>query len=99
MSKYNATNRLSLAWFKGCVTDEDKKNREALVRNSVAISDLLLAVLHDKYMTIERKGFKEEDYATAGWPTLHAFRNGKMAAFEEIAELFNHLTKEYKTND
>ena len=88
------SDKLSIAWYRDCVTPDQKKEREELVRNSVRFSELLLAILSDKYHTIEKKGFKEEDYATAGWVHLQAFRNGKLANLDEIAELFQHLTKD-----
>lgn len=88
--------KLSLVWYKNCITPEQKKSREELVRNSVQLSVLLLSILEDKYEFVEKKGFKEEDYANNGWQTLQAFRNGKMAAYAEIAEMFQHLTKEVK---
>lgn len=85
------SNNIALPWLKGVTTPDQKKEREELIRNSVRISELLLSILADKYSMIEKKGFKEEDYSTAGWQTLQAFRNGKMAALEEIAELFQHI--------
>lgn len=82
---------LAIAWYKGCTTPKEKAEREALVRNSVAFSNLLLSILADKFDLVEKKGYKEEDYASTGWMTLQAFRNGKLAQLNEIGELFNHL--------
>ena len=83
--------KLAAVWFKGCITPEEKEARETLIRNSTAFSTLLLQVLQDKYDTIERKGFKEDDYADSGWTFLQAFRNGKLAEIDEIASLFSFL--------
>ena len=78
---------LPLVWFTGCSTKEQKEARENLVRNSTQVFDILLQILRDKAEIIERKGLREEDYAEAGWTTLSAFRNGKLADLYEIADL------------
>lgn len=73
------------------VNQEEKEARDLLVRNSTQLGVLLLGILERKYNAIERRGFREEDYASGGWENLQAFRNGKLAALDEIADLFNHL--------
>ena len=80
-------NGLAVAWFKGLKTPEEKKAREEFVRNNILFAELLLSILSDRYQMVEKKGFKEEDYAQAGWQTLQAFRNGKLSELTEIAEL------------
>jgi hypothetical protein len=83
--------KLPLEWYTGCTTDEEKKAREILVRNSVQFSTLLMQILARKADGIERKGMNEEDYADTSWMTLQAFRNGKLAQLTELAELFKFL--------
>lgn len=85
---------LPVAWLKGCKTPEDKKQREELIRNSVQFATLFLSLLQDRFETIERKGFREEDYGESNWVFLQAFRNGKMAELTELADLFSYLRKE-----
>jgi hypothetical protein len=82
---------LPIAWYKGCRTDEEKRNREEFIRNSTQICSLFLSILQDRYELVERRGFKEEDYAEAGWVTLQAFRNGKLAELNDLGELFSFL--------
>lgn len=82
---------LPAAWLKGCTTPEEKKERETLVRNNIAFAGLFLSILRDRYETIDRKGFREEDYGDSNWVFLQAFRNGKLAELTELAELFSYL--------
>ncbi len=84
-------NGLAVAWFKGLKTPEEKKAREEFIRNNILFAELLLSILSDRYQMIEKKGFKEEDYAQSGWQTLQAFRNGKLAELTDIAELLNFI--------
>lgn len=85
--------KLPFAWYTGCKTQEEKEAREALVRNSTAFASILLKILSEKYETVDRKGLKEEDYADSNWVFAQAFRNGKLAALTETAELFNFIGK------
>lgn len=84
---------LPLAWVSDCKTREEKEARESLIRNSTAFATVLLRILSDQYETIEKKGLKESDYEDSNWVFLQAFRNGKLAALTELAELFNYLGK------
>lgn len=79
---------LPIEWYRGCTTPDQKKDREDHIRNSTYILGLVLRILQEKYAAIDRKGFKEEDYAESGWVTLQAFRNGKLAQLDELGELF-----------
>lgn len=85
--------KLPIAWYTGCKTPEEKQERENLVRNSVAFATLLLRIFGEKYETIEKKGLREEDYEDDNWVFKQAFRNGKLAALTELAEMFNYLGK------
>lgn len=82
---------LPIAWYTGCRTPEEKKEREEHIRNSTFLLGLFYKILQEKYTLIERKGFKEEDYAESGWVTLQAFRNGKLAQLDELGDLFAFL--------
>ena len=84
--------KLAIDWYKGCNTEEEKRSRENLIRNSVQFSEVLLRILADRFTQVERKGLREEDYESAGWMTLQAYRNGRMAELQSLAELFTHLT-------
>lgn len=85
---------LPAAWLRGCTTSEEKKERENLVRNNIAFASLFLEILHDKFNTIERKGFRDEEYEDSNWVFKQAFQNGKLAQLTELAELFSYLRKE-----
>lgn len=85
---------LPAAWLKGCKNPEEKKKREELIRNSVQFASLFLSILQDRFETIERKGFREDDYEDSNWVFLQAFRNGKLAELTELADLFSYLRKE-----
>ena len=80
-------------WIIDCKTQKERDDREAVVKNSIRFSEILLQILAKRHDAIERKGLREEDYKEAGWMTLQAFRNGKLAALEEIADLFVHLER------
>lgn len=84
---------LPIAWYTGCRTQEEKQEREALVRNSTAFAAVLLRILSEHYETIEKKGLRESDYEDTNWVFKQAFRNGKLAALTELAEMFNYLGK------
>lgn len=76
---------------------KDEKEREAfkqVLKGSNLLKDRLLRILADKYDLIEKRGFREEDYAEAGWETLQAFRNGRLATLKEVADLFDFTERE-----
>ena len=87
------TRGLPIAWVSDCKTREEKEARENLIRNSTAFAQVLLRILSEQYDTVEKKGLKESDYEDSNWVFLQAFRNGKLAALTEIAEMFNYLGK------
>lgn len=93
MDRSTDSRRLPHPWYRGCKTEEEKAQRELLVRNSTAFATLLLGMLEDRYNAIDRKGFREEDYGDSNWVFLQAFRNGKLAELTEISDLFNYLQK------
>ena len=85
--------KLPIEWYRGCTTPEEKEARDFLVRNNTLLFTLFLSILRAKAETIEKKGYKEEDYEDSNWVFLQAFRNGKMAQLDEIAELFSFMTR------
>lgn len=78
---------MQVALFKGCTTQEEKDKRRQMVKSSRDFIILLISILKDRHEVIERKGRKEEDYQSDSWVFLQAFRNGKVAELEEIADL------------
>lgn len=69
---------------------KQKKDFEIILRNNTQLVTRLLKILSDKEDLIERLGAKEEDYTQPELLARMAFRNGKLAALKEIADLFNY---------
>lgn len=85
---------MQIDWTKHLKEEKDKESFRQILKNSSQLTDRLLRILSDRFNDIERRGMKEEDYATAGWETLQAFRNGKLATYKEVADLFDFSEKE-----
>jgi hypothetical protein len=80
---------LKLVWFKNLSKEEDKEKFKETLKRPSQERQRLLEILSEWYDLVERRGFREEDYSTAGWETLQAFRNGKLAMIREIVELYS----------
>jgi hypothetical protein len=80
---------MQTVWTQKLKTDKEREEFKQVLKNSTLLTNRLLQILDEKFETIERRGFKEEDYAEAGWVTLQAFRNGKLAMLKEVADLFD----------
>ena len=91
MEEERATEGVPAVWFKGLTEQKDKDTLAYNLKHTKATFRLLLSIVKDKYDLVERKGLKEEDYNQEGWDRAQAFRNGKLAAFLEIADLFRFL--------
>ena len=76
-------------WTQHLKTEEEKESFRQALKNSSLLRDRLLRILSDRFDSVERKGFREEDYAEAGWETLQAFRNGRLSTYKEVADLFD----------
>lgn len=83
--------QFAAVWFQDCKTQKEKEDRRQLLASSRSFINVLGRILLTRLETVERKGFREEDYADAGWVTLQAFRNGKIA---ELTEILNLLEKD-----
>ena len=81
-------------WTQHLKTVDEREDFKKVLQNSTLLTNRLLSILSSKFDVVERRGFKEEDYSTAGWETLQAFRNGKLATYREIADLFDFSEKE-----
>ena len=80
-------------WLQHLKTEKEREDFKQLLKNSNLLRDRLLQILSDRFDGVERKGFREEDYAEAGWETLQAFRNGKLSTYKEVADLFDFSEK------
>lgn len=80
-------------WLTGLTEDQAKAFKDVLKNNQTLIQQVL-KILSNKAEAVERKGYKEEDYDLPDWYIRQAFRNGKLAAYQEIAEMFLSINKE-----
>ncbi len=85
---------MQLVWLQHLKTSKEQEDFKQVLKNSALLRNRLLQILSDKYDAVERKGFKEEDYATSVWETLQAFRNGRLSTLKEVADLFDFNEKE-----
>ena len=75
-------------WTQG-LEPKDAEEFKAILRNNTRFTNQFLKILSSKFETIERKGFREDDYKDAGWMAVQAFNNGRLSTLKEIAEMFN----------
>lgn len=87
---------MQIVWTQHLQTEKEKEQFRQVLKNSTLLRNRLLQILSEKFESVERKGFKEEDYSEAGWETLQAFRNGKLSTYREIADLFDFTDKKEK---
>lgn len=81
---------MKAVWTQDLRDQKARDERAQAIKNSTILINRLLTILSDKFEMIERKGFSEEDYISAeNLPELQAFRNGKLATYKEIADLFD----------
>lgn len=87
---------MKAVWTQDLRDQKARDDRAQAIKNSTVLIQRLLTILSDKFDLIERKGFDEDDYVNAqNLHELQAFRNGKLATYKEIADLFDfHTTKE-----
>lgn len=81
---------MKAVWTQDLRDQKARDERAQAIKNSTVLINRLLTILSDKFEMIERKGFSEDDYINAeNLPELQAFRNGKLATYREIADLFD----------
>ena len=81
---------MKAVWTQDLRDQKARDERASAIKNSTVLINRLLTILSDKFEMIERKGFSEDDYINAeNLPELQAFRNGKLATYKEIADLFD----------
>lgn len=79
---------MQVQWTQG-MTPEEAEEFKAILLNNTRFTRQFLRILSSKFDSIERKGFREEDYQNTDWVHLQAFNNGRLSAIKEIAEMFN----------
>lgn len=85
---------MKAVWTQDLRDQKARDERAQAIKNSTVLINRLLTILSDKFEMIERKGFSEDDYINAeNLPELQAFRNGKLATYREIADLFDFKTE------
>ena len=81
---------MKAVWTQDLRDQNARDERAQAIKNSTVLINRLLTILSDKFEMIERRGFEESDYINAeNLHELQAFRNGKLATYKEIADLFD----------
>jgi hypothetical protein len=81
---------MKAVWTQDLRDQKARDDRAQAIKNSTVLINRLLTILSDKFDMIEKLGFKEDDYINAqNLHELQAFRNGKLATYKEIADLFD----------
>ena len=75
-------------WFKG-LDDQQKADFQTVLLNNTTLFRQLLKILKERHETIEKRSYDEETYKTPDWASLEAFRNGKRAELEFLADLID----------
>lgn len=79
---------MKTVWFSG-IPEKDKAAFKQRILSCKDVHEQFLKHLRDKYESIERRGFTEDDYRSMDWTHVQAFNNGRLAVIREIADLFN----------
>ena len=66
---------------------EDKKNFEALVRNSTQVLTRLKGILEEKDQEVQSTSFSLSDFDSPAWAQKTAFRNGQLSVLRQLKEL------------
>lgn len=81
---------MKAVWTQDLRDQKARDDRTQAIKNSTVLINRLLTILSDKFEMIEKRGFEESDYINAeNLHELQAFRNGKLATYKEIADLFD----------
>lgn len=81
---------MKAVWTQDLRDQKARDDRTQAIKNSTIIVNRLLQILSDKFDLVEKKGLDEADYISAvNLHELQAFRNGKLATYKEIADLFD----------
>ena len=81
---------MKAVWTQDLRDQKARDERAQAIKNSTVRINRLLTIISYKFKMIERKGFSEEDNMSAeNHNELQAFRNGKLATYREIADLFD----------
>ena len=88
---------MKAVWTQNLQDQKSRDDAKQAIKNSTVLINRFLQILSDRFDLIERKGFAEEDYINSeNLHELQAFRNGKLATYKEIADLFDFTEKETK---
>ena len=79
---------IKTVWLQNIPKEKQEEFKQRLL-SCKDVHQQLLNHLRNRYDSIERKGFNEEDYRSMDWTHVQAFNNGRLAIIREIAELFN----------
>lgn len=76
-----------IGWFKN-VPDEDKKDRESMVRSALMTLDLD-TILSDEVAQLDRQECDPSVYDSPNWDYRQAHKNGARGAYEKIRKIIS----------
>lgn len=85
---------MKTAWFKGVKTDEEKTKREASVRASSHILDLIKDLMDEDERSLSNSEIASKVYDNPNWAYRQADVNGYRRCLKVYKELFNLDPKE-----
>lgn len=80
--------RFPAVWFDATMSQEEKDEFKKYLLNTRLLTDKLQNILLRYKETVENKELKESFYEDNNLVARIAFNNGKLAAYEEILNLF-----------
>lgn len=87
---------MKTAWFKGVKTDEDKAKREASIRASSHILDLITELMDEDDKSLSNAETASKVYDNPNWAYKQADVNGYRRCLKVYKDLLNLDQKETK---
>lgn len=82
---------LDVTWTKHLRKEEDKKNLELALRNSVVVLGRLYEILEEKERELTSKELSHEAYSNASWAYAQADINGARRVLRDLKKLLRFL--------
>ena len=79
---------LSVEWYVGCATEEQRQRRKEIVLSSRSVLEVLKTYLEHRKNGLS---VKEEDYNVASWAYLQAHRNGKTEELDRLIKFIGSV--------
>lgn len=88
----NPNSRLSVEWFTGLKTEEEKEYFRRSIYASRQVLDKLLEIMNKRKASIS--SVTREDYDSPSWAYKQADRNGALREIESVIKLLTLTNKE-----